>query len=520
MTNLKKQLKDEIPGFKAQGEAFLKGELKKMDFKKISGGFGVYAHRDGKKFMIRLRIPSGVISKEQLSYIYEICKKHNIDHLHITTRQAVQLHGLEWDTICNVMEEALDYNIYTRGAGGNYPRNVAMSPLSGVDEEDVFDVLPYALVAGNYFLQRITTYKLPRKLKVSFSSNYKDESHATVQDVGFVATCEEGKEAFCLYLGGGLGRNPRQGVKYPHLIDKEDVLYIIEAATRLFIAEGDYQNHAKARMRYIVERLGEEAFIKIFDEHLQEVYKEDLKVKVDIPFCRKVGSGQEEPILSEQEIMRQKQKGLYSYYFHPIGGQLDLEILGKILEVVRHIEDIQIRLSMSEGMYFINLTADEVKRVQTALESYNALTALKQSHSCIGVPICQMGVLNSQKMLRMIIDHFKDQSDLEYILPSLYISGCQNSCGVHQIGDIGLVGHMKRIQDKMHNVFELFLGGNCLIGDTRLGVSYGFIKEEEVAACLEALAMLLKDRQMSIGEIIKKDHVALKEVIKHYDVNK
>ena len=94
------------------------------------------------------------------------------------------------------VKEALDNNIYTRGAGGNYPRNVAMSPLSGVEKDEAFDVTPYAVAVGSYFLERITTYKLPRKLKVSFSSGKEDAAHCTVQDLGFVAVKEGDKELY------------------------------------------------------------------------------------------------------------------------------------------------------------------------------------------------------------------------------------------------------------------------------------------------------------------------------------
>ena len=89
------------------------------------------------------------------------------------------------DNVCDLMKEALENNIYTRGAGGNYPRNVSLSPLSGVDKNEIFDPTQYALAVGNYFLERIYTYNLPRKIKVSFSNSLEDTAHVSVQDLGF-----------------------------------------------------------------------------------------------------------------------------------------------------------------------------------------------------------------------------------------------------------------------------------------------------------------------------------------------
>ena len=137
----------EIPNFKEQCLKLLNGDLSKMDYKGISGGYGVYAQRDQKSFMIRLRFSSGVVTKSQLHKVYEFAKKYNLDGIHFTTRQAVQLHDLDVDGICDIMEEGIKNNIFTRGGGGNFPRNVGLSPLSGVDTERSFRC--YTLCSSN-----------------------------------------------------------------------------------------------------------------------------------------------------------------------------------------------------------------------------------------------------------------------------------------------------------------------------------------------------------------------------------
>ena len=223
MKELKEKLLSEIEDFRELGHKFYDGEVSMMDFKHASGGMGVYAHKGGKEFMIRLRIPSGIITVPQLNLIYDWAVKYGLDKLHFTTRQAIQYHGISIDSVCDLMEDALKEDIYTRGAGGNFPRNVALSPLSGVDKEEAFDPTPYALAVGNYFMERITTYKLPRKLKVSFSNSERDTAHCTIQDLGFLAVNENGKNQFRVYLGGGLGRNPRLALIYPELINPDEV---------------------------------------------------------------------------------------------------------------------------------------------------------------------------------------------------------------------------------------------------------------------------------------------------------
>lgn len=512
--DLKQILLNEIPSFREVGEEFLEGTMSKMDFKKKSGGFGVYAHRDGKSFMIRLRILSGVLSKEQLKIVHDMATKYQVELIHLTTRQAIQFHGLSLDSVCEVMEEGLSHNIYTRGAGGSYPRNVAMSPLSGVDPEEAFDVTPYAMAANAYFLKRITTYHLPRKLKVSFSSSFKDASHATVQDLGFVAVKQDGKEYFRVYAGGGLGRNPRVGVLCEELLEPKDVLFAVEAITKLYTDEGDYENHSKARVRHIVERVGEEEFIKMYKEYLERAYKvEGLELSIQAAQTTKRG---EEKHISHAAISSQKQEGLYTYYFHPVGGQLSNHLLGKIIETIEEMEEVQIRLSMSEGIYLLNFTAGEVEAAAAALDEFNSLTAIERSSSCIGVPICQMGILNSQKTLKEIIQYFKEKNYTKDILPAVYISGCPNSCGVHQIGKIGFVGKKKKLRDVITEMFDVYMDGSVEVGHTRLGENYGDIPASGVPHFLYELAKMIEQSGSDFTSFINKEKDKVRELIASY----
>ena len=516
MDKLKEILLSEIPGFKETGLKFLNKEITKMEFKGVSGGFGAYAHRDGQSFMIRLRIPSGITSKEELKIIYDMAKKYNLDHIHLTTRQAIQFHGLSIEDICEVMEEGLKHNIYTRGAGGNYPRNVAMSPLSGVDPNEIFDVTPYAIATNNHFLKKIYTYKLPRKLKVAFSNNNVDEGHCTVHDLGFVACKKDNKDYFKVFLGGGLGRNPKLSLELDELVEPKDVLYHIEAMTNLFINEGNYENKSKARIRYMVEKLGEEGFLNEYKKYLKQAKeKGGLDVNPEPINYTKKGL---ETTIQDKRLFKQKQSGLYSVYFHPIGGQLSMKDFKVILDELDKIENPIIRLAMTEGIYFINLNGTEAESMLKATSKLGGETALEQSVSCIGVPICQMGLLESQKELNSIVDYFREHNFNSNILPRIHISGCGNSCGVHQIGEIGLTGKMKRVNDKSTGVFELHIGGNVGVGKAALGECYGDIEFSKVPEFLYEIALKIKDSNKDFCTWVKENNSELREIVTKFAV--
>ncbi|GAB6169636.1 nitrite/sulfite reductase [Clostridium carnis] len=514
MTELKKVLYDEIEGFRAKGHEYLNGEINLMQFKHASGGFGVYGQRGGKTFMIRLRLSSGVARLDQIKKVYELAKKYDVEKIHFTTRQAIQFHGLSIDNVCDLMKEALDNDIYTRGSGGNYPRNVAISPLSGVNKDEAFDVTPYALEVEKYFMERIYTYKLPRKLKVSFSSSNSDAAHCTVQDLGFIAVKKDGKNYFQGYLGGGLGQNPKLAVEYPELINPNEILYYIEAMVKFFMAEGDYENRNRARVRYILDRMGEEAFIECYKKYVEEAKaKKNMDIEVSFKNYNKPGIKID---IKSKRLFEQKQEGLYSVYLHPLGGQLKTTDLKSLIDAIEDVEDVELRLAMSEGIYIRNLNGNEAKEILDLTEPMSGKTLFEQSVSCIGIPICQVGICNSQGLLENIMSYFKEKKFEKDILPRVHISGCGNSCGVHQIGHIGFTGKKKRVNDKVSECFSLYLDGCFAVGETKLGKCYGDMLADTIPDFLYDLAIDIDNSGLTYKEYIEKNKNELENIINKY----
>ncbi|MGL4990337.1 MAG: nitrite/sulfite reductase [Sarcina sp.] len=504
MEHLKNTLLEEIENYRELGNKFLNKEINVPNFKKLSGAMGSYGQRGASDFMVRLRVPSGVCSKKDFRFLSDIAKDSNLDNIHLTTRQAIQFHSITIDQVCNIMTQGIEHGLYSRGSGGNFPRNVAISPLSGVDKEDVFDVTPYALALNNYFLNQITSYKLPRKLKVSFSSSPKDEAHCTVSDLGFVARSENGEEFFEVYAGGGLGRNPQKAIKVIDRIEKNEVINYVEAMVSMFEVEGDWNNHGKARIRYMLARMGNEAFIECFNRHLTKVKnisKSTLDVK-EMPIT-KVGNKTE---TKHMRLIEQKQEGLYSVYFHPIAGILKLEDLDAILDATQNMEAVEFRTTMNEGMYIRNLNGEEADKILALTMNKGGETIAEQSVSCIGATICQIGVLDSHSLLVKLVDEFKANNLENHVLPRIHISGCPNSCGVHEIGSIGLVGKKKRVGDAPENVFELHFGGHVSLASTELAKVVADILETQVPSLLVEIGLAVQNSGMTFEEWIASDN--------------
>ena len=516
MNSYNEMLKAEIKDFRELGHKFLNKEISVGDFKGVSGGMGVYAQRGGQNFMIRLRTPSGVIPLKHMKLISSFVDKYNIKQLHLTTRQAVQLHDLGIDDVCDIMETSIDNGLYTRGGGGNFPRNVSLSVMSGVEKDEYFDVTKFALKTGEYLMSQITTYKLPRKLKIAFSSSDNDSANATLNDLGFMATVKDGKPYFRLFIAGGLGGNPAVSLHYDKLVEPKDILYHVEAMTQLFIAEGDYKNKAKARTRYIPRRMGVEAFFECYEKHLATV-KAERNLDIDIPIVLSETLKNYSHKLSETPcLLHQRQNNLYTVVIHPINGQLprkDFENIVAFLE--KHNLD-EVRISMNEDMYVRNLNEEQATELLNLTENIRMKSKLEQSVSCIGVPTCQMGIEQSQKLLCNILEYLKENNTCDKYLPAIHISGCQNSCSRHQINEIGFAGGKRKVGDNLEDVFDLYVGGIFSREKTELGRKVGTMIMRDIPKFINDLANELNKNEMSFRKYLTEKENEFNEIVKPY----
>ncbi|WP_027406819.1 nitrite/sulfite reductase [Anaerovibrio sp. RM50] len=484
--------------FRPAAENFYSGELKRNDYKGISGGFGSYAQRgDEKKLsMIRLRMTAGHLTKPKLAFIAKSIRKHKVNKIKFTTCQTVQLHNLELAPLLDIMEGALDVGIVTMGGGGDNPRNVTCSPLSGLDRFEYFDVQPYAEAVGQYAMQFIKAGLLPRKLKIGFSSSPKNISHATIRDLGFVARAD-GK--FDVYSAGGVGPNPKVGIKVGDGVAPSDIFLYVKAMVNVYSAYGDYKNRARARSRYIPEALGGAAkYRKAFREKLAEVEKErkggsrEFDFTVEIPRVKKTGRS----VINHPRAIPQKQKGLYSVVYHPIGGTPDPEIFLKLADAVADIREAELRLSPDETAYIVNLTGVEARKIINITANDTATTTFEMASACIGAAICQAGVRDSQALIRASVEAVRKAGIPDGALPPVHICGCPGSCSTPQLVAIGFRGS---VRDKQ-SAYILTINGQSLEGKEVFGQELGVLFEKDIPDFLVELGSAVAYTGLSYNE--------------------
>lgn len=500
----------DLDEFREKTLKFHNGEMTVAEYKGFSGGFGSYAQRGGQKHMLRLRLAGGRLTKERLKFIVDSCGKYGIHKLKITTCQSIQLHDLEASVLCELIEEAWRAGMISRGGGGDFPRNVMASPLSGVQKDENFDVMPYAEAAGEYLMHFIKAVKFPRKLKVCFSNSPSNDPHATFRDLGFVANPDH---TFDVYAAGGLGIKPLLGVRVAENISPEDILYHIKAMVNTFTTYGNYENRGKARTRFMQETLGQDGLVNAYSEKLKEVISsEELTLKTINTSIAKRGS---ENTITDKRILPQKQEGLYCVFYQPTGGILTSQKASLLYDLIEPMEDVEIRLTPDEGLYIINCNADEAGQILQATDD-GAKTLFETSVACIGAAVCQVGIGNSQALLSTCIDAVRKENFEDGVLPKIHISGCPSSCGTHQIAAIGFRGGMKQTPDGPKPAFAIFEGGCSVQGQEILSETGKPILMDDIPRFLIELGRMVSSENMTYDKWILHHHDQLEELITKY----
>jgi len=459
--------------FREAAQRFGRAEITRKEYKGISGRYGSYAQK-GDCCMLRLRIPGGALSKENLEFIAGCVEEHHIDMVHLTTCQSVQLHNLELQTACDIAESAFARGIHTLGGGGDYPRNITASPLTGVEPGVHGDVLPYAKAAESYLMGIFGRTSLPRKMKIGFSDSNRNAAHATFRDLGFV--CDSGG-TFDVYIAGGLGKDPRMGLKAAQGIDPGDVLYHIRAMTGVFETHGDRSDRSRARTRYMQDSLGKERLLRAYREHLEEAKAAGgLGISTEASSECKAGEGRAP---SHPRVHAQRQPGLYYVSYHPIGGDPPPSKLGEIYDTIADMDGAEVRIAPYGTVYVINCTSGEALRVADSTEG-GAETVFQSSVSCVGSSICQIGQGDSRSLLDELVDMERRRGFCDGVLPRVRISGCTSSCGAHQVGSLGFRGATKRIGGRPFPGFEVFVNGSHVRGEERFGISLGVMLDFDV----------------------------------------
>jgi sulfite reductase (ferredoxin) len=415
----------------------------------------------------------------QLEAIAALSARYGNGIVHVTTRQDLQIHEVNIEDTPDVLDELLKVGLSARGGGGNTVRNVTACQRAGVCPAEVFDVAPYSIAAAEYLLQDRSSFNLPRKYKIVFSGCPSDCAFASVADLGFFAKIKDGQKGFEVYAGGGLGGSPRTAVKIEDFIADDQVCEVSETIKRLFDKHGDRSNRNRARLRYVLDRLGEEEFVKLYKQFKQQVQTDGLTGEK--PALHDVGStgfdatdkSLPDELNSCLNILSEKNDGRFSIKLRLQKGDISADRLTKLADIAKQFSNSMLRTTQTQGFMLCGVAAVDVAKVIEAVKplGIDVLGDVKPKVvACAGAATCKLGLCLSRGLADAITDKLNKTNIAADITGSLIrISGCPNSCGNHYLTDIGLQGRAKRIAGRLMPYYDVLVGAKVAQGQTVLG---------------------------------------------------
>jgi len=488
---------------------FREGKIHEEKFRSLRLARGVYGQRQQGVQMIRIKLPYGKLSTQQILRISDVSDNYATGNLHITTRQDIQLHFVSLDRTPELWAELEQDSITLREACGNTVRNITGSALAGVDPEEPFDITPYAHAFFEYLLRNPICQDMGRKFKIAFSSSEKDTGYAFMHDLGFIPKIkiEDGREVrgFKIVLGGGLGSQPHIAEEVTEFMHEDLLIPFAESVIRIFDRYGERAKRHKARLKYLIQDMGKEAFLALAEKERLAIPNKTFKINTDIAapvlpdqlFSAEIS----DPLKYEQwlnsNIFRQKQEGYVSVGIRVQNGDIKTPVARKLAAIVKEVAADDIRLTNTQG---IMLRFVKEENLPYLFEKLNELglarpgfESIADITSCPGTDTCNLGISNSTgitRELEKII--YNEYPELIYNKDiTIKISGCINACGQHAMAAIGFHGSSMKVGKMVAPALQVLLGG----GPTGNG---GGVASEKIVKVPskrgpEVLRMLLSD---------------------------
>ncbi|HXX75200.1 MAG TPA: sulfurtransferase TusA family protein [Nitrospiraceae bacterium] len=523
---------EEIETFEAEAKRMIAGEIANDLFKPFRLQYGIYGQRQAGVQMVRIKIPFGGLTSNQLRRLAELAERYATGVGHVTTRQDIQLHFVELKNVPTIMRGLAEVGLTTREACANTVRNVTACHLAGVCQGEVFDVTPYAKTVALHLLRNPLNQSLPRKFKIAFSGCKHDCALTPIHDIGLLALRQEdGTVGFRMVAGGGLGAAPRIAQVLREFTPIDELIPSIEAVIKVFDTLGNRKNRNKARMKFVIEKLGFGEFKRGWEqaytdmgyarpnhEPIRLLEHADQPVPLIMPTSNRAtyaalssngdpnGHQHETPfeMWKRTNVVRQKQNGYATAAVKLFMGDLTSDQMLFVADLAERYSNGNIRTTINQNMVIRWVPEERLADFYQDLVSQNladpGAELVEDIIACPGTDTCGLGITSSKGMARALAEVFpagRVAKDLAGV--SVKISGCHNSCAQHHIATIGLHGVGKRLGDHVAPHYELHLGGK-VNGTAKIGHMTVKLPAKSVpAAITHLIEVYRRDRQPGEG---------------------
>ncbi len=476
---------EEVDDFETEATRYLNGQWPSEEqFIMYRLVRGVYGQRQPDVQMMRIKIPGGAMTADQMDAFGELVAKYApLKKGHITTRENLQVHFVKLAHTPHVMRILGNVGLVTREACGNTVRNVAGDPLSGVKPEEPFYVAPYLAAYARYFVRHEYTQVLPRKWKTAFASGGHDTVVADIHDLAFIPKINNGVKGFEIRIGGGTSIMPRTAWTLTNFTPVSDYLKVAEAAIRVFHNASELRkNRMRARVKFYIDRIGIEAFREEVNHQLQQDWAQAdfdptpwMQLPPEMideppPLIPITTTPQNPDFLKWKtaNAIPQQQQGYYAVYVTLPLGDIHQQQFPVLANIARNYAGGRIRATTEQNLLYRWVPEGHLHNLWSDLQSIGlaetGANSITDIVSCPGTDSCKMGITSSMGLadaLRTSIQTNHNADDPLINPLHIKISGCPNGCSRHHIANIGFHGAAAKGQGgQQAPAYEVFLAGN------------------------------------------------------------
>ncbi|MGZ9735187.1 nitrite reductase [Flavobacterium sp. GNP002] len=458
---------------------FRDGKIDDERFRSLRLARGVYGQRQEGVQMIRIKLPFGKVTSEQLLRITKVSDEYSTGRLHITTRQDIQIHYVSLDRTPQLWAELEKDDVTLREACGNTVRNITASETAGIDGEEPFDVSPYAHAMFQFFLRNPVCQEMGRKFKMSFSSSDKDTGLSYLHDLGFIPKIVNGERGFKVMLGGGLGSQPSHAELLSEFIPVNQIIPTTEGVLRIFDRYGERAKRLKARMKFLIKDLGRDEFLRLVEEEKKALSYQTVEIdttafdgEIPAPLLEAPKVVIEDTAAFEawkkSNVIAQKQAGYVAIGIKVLLGDFYTDKARALAKLIKNYAANELRFSLRQDILIRHVKEEnlpffyqELAKLDFVALGYNTISDIT---ACPGTDTCNLGIASSTgiavELERVLETEYPQYSNNQEI--TIKISGCMNACGQHNMAEIGFQGMSINSGKLVAPALQVLLGGGNL----------------------------------------------------------
>jgi sulfite reductase (ferredoxin) len=426
-------------------------------------GVGVIGGKNGEGralpyFMVRIRIPNGLLHSHQLRTIAGVTEKYARGTADLTVRQNIQLHWVTIQDLPDLLEALWRAGLTTMGSCGDDTRNITGCPLAGVDADEICDASSLALEANRFFVGNGDFYNLPRKFKVCITGCHVWCAYPEINDVGFTAIRRgdaDSEIGFSLRVGGGLSTDPHLALRLNAFVHRHQVIPALKGVAEIFReSERLRENRERARLKFLFLKHGWTA----------ESFKDELERRIGFRFDPAAEEKPPNDIYRDHVgIHPQKQPG-YSYVGAAVlRGRISARQMRAAADLADRFAAGELRTTNMQNLLIVNVPDRNVAALASELEALGLPVGgspfWRGVVACSGSEFCKIAITETKSFSRWLV------GELEERLPGfeqhlkLHVTGCPNSCGQHWIADIGIEGKKIKVDGEQKDAYYFCVGG-------------------------------------------------------------